>query len=126
MSLEEALAANTAALIANTAALTGQAATPAKATKKAAAAETPAPAAQTPAAAPVAAPAAPGPSFKEVADALVELVTKKDRATGVALLAEFGATKAPELKPTDYALFVAKAKAMLAPAAPATDSSGLL
>ena len=122
MSLEEALAANTAALVANTAALQGAAGAPAKAPKKAAAppaesvaATPPLAAVVAPAAAPVAA-TGPGPSFKDLADALVELVTKKDRAAGVAVLAKYGASKLPVVKPEHFAAFLADAQAALAPA----------
>lgn len=66
-------------------------------------------------------------SFKEAADALVSLAEGVSRDAAVALLAEFKVSKAPELKPTDYAAFVEKAKAQLAAkTAPASGAAGLV
>jgi hypothetical protein len=117
MSLEEALNRNTAAVEALTAALTKKApadkapATPAASKKSTPPAETQtAPPAEAPAA-----PAAPAITSKMVADALVEVVTKKSRDAGVALLKEYDVAKASELKPAQYADFIAACKAALAP-----------
>jgi hypothetical protein len=144
MSIEEALAANTAAIIALTSAISAgnkptaiesaPAAPAAKPGKKAAAANPPAvaapvaapPVAPAPTTSPVAtAPAATAtPSFKAVADALVEVVAKRNREAGIDLLAKYGAAKVPELKPEDYRAFIDDAKALLAPVA--TPGSDLL
>lgn len=101
------------------------------ATAHAAPAATPAPAAAPAApvtAAAAAATAVAGPSFKEAADALIDLANIKGRDAAVALLAAFGATKAPELKPADYAAFIERAKYSVAPqaAAPASPGAGLI
>ena len=92
----------------------------------------PAPSVVAPAAAPVTAAAAAtavaGPSFKEAADALIDLANIKGRDAAVALLAAFGATKAPELQAKDYAAFIERAKYSVAPqaAAPASPGAGLI
>lgn len=44
---------------------------------------------------------------------IVVALAKKDRAAAVSLLGEYGAKKATELKPEDYAEFVAKANAII-------------
>lgn len=84
MSLEEVLAANTAALIANTAALTGGAAkaTPAAAGKAAAAK-----------AAPAAAAKAAGPDLKKVTEDFMHLANTYGRDDAVAILGRYGAAK---------------------------------
>jgi hypothetical protein len=128
MSLEEALAANTAALDRNTAALTGAAgAAKGRGKSAATAAETVLPA-QTPApvlaATPAAQPAATVP-YKEVADACSQLALKKGRDAFVQLLAKFGATKLPEVKADQLAAFKAEAIALtIAPAAAAPAPAG--
>lgn len=66
-------------------------------------------------------------SFKDAADALVALAEGVSRDAAVALLGKFGAGKAPELKPADYAAFVTEAKAQLEAAkAPKSGASGLV
>jgi len=141
MSLEEALAANTAALIANTAALTGaKAAAPAKGTKSAAAAAAPVQAA--PAAAPAVAPVAPvaapatarAPTadtappvtpaqIKAAADDLTLLANELGQhAKAVAILGEFGVKKMTEMPQGNIPEFHNRIKAAIAavqaPAAP--------
>ena len=100
------------------------------ATAHAAPAATPAPAAApaAPVTAAAAATAVAGPSFKEAADALIDLANIKGRDAAVALLAAFGATKAPELQAKDYAAFIERAKYSVAPqaAAPASPGAGLI
>ncbi|MBP8231762.1 MAG: hypothetical protein KAY22_05610 [Rhizorhabdus sp.] len=131
MSLEEALARNTAALEALTATLKAGGAKADKTAKPAAApAAAPAPAA-TATAATEAPTEAPKPAStatpKQVADALVEVVTKLSRERGVALLAQFGVQQAAKLKPEQMADFVAACKAALTQgAAPAAAGSDLL
>ncbi len=60
------------------------------------------------------APAAEVPTKKQVVDKFIELAQKKDRTVAVALLAEYGIVKLPELKDkTLWAGFVAKIDALL-------------
>lgn len=132
MSLEEALARNTAALEALTATLLKASGTKPDKAAKAAAATAAAPVATAATEAPTEAPAAaPKPAStvtpKQVADALVEVVTKLSRERGVALLAQFGVQQAAKLKPEQMADFVAACKAALThSAAPAAAGSDLL
>jgi len=119
------------------AALSGQAKEPATAPKPAAtpaaaagpatapAAEAAAPAktasAPSPAAASAAADAqastaatdAKAPTYEEVKPLILDLTKAKGRDVAAAALAKFGAAKGPELKPEDFAAFVAHAKALL-------------
>jgi hypothetical protein len=110
MSLEQELARNTEAMIALTAALTAHAA-PAPAEKvkppKPVAVATP----TSPAADPIATstPTEPSsPSAIEYADVAKAITStfKVNRAKTIETLAMFGATKGPQLKPEDYALFL--------------------
>ena len=124
MSLESRIEENTAAILALTAALLAQGATSPKprAVAPAASGQTTAevvkaavPESTTSAPAPAAvsaAPAAPASTaapkavtYEQVAKAITECV-KLDRAKVVAVLAQFGVKKGPELKPEQYAEFV--------------------
>jgi len=110
MSLEQELARNTEAMIALTAALTAHAA-PAPAEKvkppKPVAVATP----TSPAADPIATSTPTEPSspsaigYADVAKAITNTF-KVNRAKTIETLAMFGATKGPQLKPEDYALFL--------------------
>lgn len=138
MSLEERMAELTAALNANTAALTGgNAATPIKparaaAAKPAAAAPAPAPAPAAPAAAPATArlptadtAAAVTPAqIKAAGDDLSLLANElQARDTAVAILAEFGVQKMTAMPPANIPEFHAKIKAAIAKLQPAASPS---
>lgn len=112
MSLEEAVNANTAAILKLIDVMQGQEpkAPPAKL----------APPKATPKAAPKPAPAqdaaASTAEFTEadVKAAVLELIQKRGRDAAVKLLASLGAMKATEVKPADRAKFIADAKTLLA------------
>jgi len=53
------------------------------------------------------------PTYKEIQEIVPKLVSKHGKPKVVALLATFGASKGPELKPEQYADFLAKAKVEL-------------
>jgi hypothetical protein len=80
------------------------------------------------------APAAPevaptkGPSFSEVADKLIAVAETVSRDAAIKLLAQYGAAKAPDIKPAAYAMFIAAADGLLAAkaAAPASPGAGLI
>ena len=118
MSLEAAIAENTAALrevvalITRLGAMPGPdvvtpAAVPANA-KPAAKPPAPTPAAEAEIA------SAPEATYDDVKRAIIEVSKAKGRDAAVALLAEFGATKAPDLKPEQYAALRARAAEVLA------------
>lgn len=136
MSLEQALADNTAALRENTAVAqaTLKALTAAASTQVAPgpqpAADPPKPArgkAKTaPVEAPTAAPAAPAVNAKTVADAVVDIANTVGRDAAVALLREFGAERASGLKPEHYAAVLERAAALKAPQPAGGESSDSL
>ena len=49
-------------------------------------------------------------SFDEVKKCIVELSSTKGRDAAVAVLAEFGASRCPDLKPDQHAVFIARAQ----------------
>lgn len=113
MSLEEAVNANTAAILKLIDVMQGQ-------EPKAPPAKQLAPPKATPKAAPKPAPAhesaMPVAEFTEadVKAAVLELIQKRGRDAAVKLLASIGATKATEVEPADRAKFIADAKTLLA------------
>lgn len=111
MSLEEAVNANTAAILKLIDVMQGQEpkAPPAKQPKPAAPKAAPKPAPAHESAMPVA-------EFTEadVKAAVLELIQKRGRDAAVKLLASLGATKATEVEPADRAKFIADAKTLLA------------
>lgn len=128
MSIEEALAANTAALNANTAALsggsgTGQAAKPAKKT-----AAVSAPALEVPAgvtAAPAA--ASTSPDFKSAVDVFTKVAQAKGRDEAKKILTKYGATQLSTMSITHLPAFTADCTAALAPVGtPAPAGSDLI
>lgn len=60
------------------------------------------------------APAASAPTYEEVKHAIVKLSGSKGRDAVVSLLSEFGAGKGPDLKPEQFADFIAKATQLVA------------
>lgn len=115
MSLEQALAANTAAINALTAVLQGQGQQPAA---KTADAPKDAPKATTgKAKADKAAPAKkeePAVTYDQVKELILKVNQEKGRPAIEELLSGFGVKKGPELKPEQYAEFVAAAETLLA------------
>jgi hypothetical protein len=64
-----------------------------------------------PAEAVTAAPVAAGVTYADVAAAITNLSKTKGREAAVAVLARFGATKLPDVKPEDFAALIEAAKA---------------
>ena len=56
----------------------------------------------------------PGTTYDEVKRAIVKMSGLKGRDQVVAVLGQFGATKGPDLKPEQYADFIAQAEAAMA------------
>lgn len=72
-------------------------------------------------------PSAPQATLKQVADAIVKVCETVDggRDKIKAILAQFQATKVPELKPADFPAALAAVSKLLTPAAEQTATSGL-
>jgi predicted component of type VI protein secretion system len=106
MSLEQALADNTAALHAHTAALLGKS-TETISDKLDRVEKTVAPKATTKAATKKEEPkAAEGPDYEAVKKSFLALCTAKGKDAGLAVLKPFGVAKCPELKPEQFAEFI--------------------
>ena len=122
MSLEQALAENTAALKAHTAALLGQDA-PTETVSEKVERVTKSQAAKTaPKAAKKEEPVAPveaGPDYQAVKKSFLALCAEKGKDAGLAVLKPFGVAKCPDLKPEQYAEFIEASDA----AATASDES---
>jgi hypothetical protein len=126
MSLETALADNTAALrelhalLARVSIPAAAEAPPAPKSRSAAPTAPTAPTSPTAEAAPAVAPAttaaASEPTYDDVKRAIIAVSAKKGRDAAVALLAEFGAAKGPDLQgtPEKFGPFVARAAELLA------------
>jgi hypothetical protein len=123
MSLETALADNTAALrelhalLARVSVPTAAETPPAPKSRSAAPTAPTSPTAEAaPAAAPATTAAASEPTYDDVKRAIIDVSKAKGRDAAVALLAEFKATKGPDLQgtPEKFAPFVARAAELLA------------
>ncbi len=111
MSLEQALQKHGELLAANTAALLGSKTPPAAAPKPTTTAGKKAAAPKT------------GPSYDDVTKAALALNKVKGREGLKAVLEQFGVAAAKELKPEQFADFIAKAEAAAKDEAPAEDDS---
>lgn len=129
MSIEAALAANTAALEKLTAAIQSRSnqasevepAEPApKRGRPSKAASDPAAPANVPTNVPTNV-----PSYKDVADVLVPLAESKGRDTLVGLLGEFGVKSADQIKPEQYSAIMSRAREIMSAPAP-TGAAGLI